>query len=627
MKWRVEAMNENLLTMEDLFTGRLFIIPDYQRGYAWEEKPQLSDFLDDLELLDEGKQHYTGTVVLKPIPDQAPRYDVGGKMYHQFHVVDGQQRLTTAVLLLDALQRQMASIPQLTGLAEGISRTYVAAEDRNGQPLFKLHLNSDSTEFWKDVILSDGAALVPTISSHKRLAKAKNVFGNYLQKKRDEAGTDFIDWITSLHDKITHQLKVTLYHVQDSAEVGVLFEAMNNRGKPLTELEKVKNYLLYIASKLSLDDHTLSQDVNNAWGRILQRLMAAGLDRNSDEDQLLRAHWLMAYDPRTANWNGSRSVKTEFGLKQYHGRHRELLAKALVYVKTLDAASLAYAEIMNPKHSSAFGALRDIPGRHGELVHASDQLARTNVTAPFLPLLIATRVLFPNDMDKYLETVRLCEKFAFLVFRLLERRSNTGQTSLFGLGHRLFNKETSHDETIEQLRGLLLYYSPSAKFHEALAADRDWYRWYGLKYFLYEYEEHLADGHEVQLPWDVVAQLPLEKTIEHILPQTPEDEYWLSRFDTEARAKLTHDLGNLCLTSDNSSYGRKSFPRKKGAPGESYRCYANSNLFQERALFQLDNWTKESMRRRREELTGWAAEHWNVPDGVVREPEPEDEGD
>jgi hypothetical protein len=54
---------KNVLSIQELFTGRLFRVPDYQRGYAW-EKQHLTDFLEDLELLPTGKNHYTGTIVL-----------------------------------------------------------------------------------------------------------------------------------------------------------------------------------------------------------------------------------------------------------------------------------------------------------------------------------------------------------------------------------------------------------------------------------------------------------------------------------------------------------------------------------------------------------------------------------
>jgi hypothetical protein len=56
-------------------------------------------------------------------------------------------------------------------------------------------------------------------------------------------------------------------------------------------------------------------------------------------------------------------------------------------------------------------------------------------------------------------------------------------------------------------------------------------------------------------------------TIEHILPQTPKKEYWRERFDKSDQKLLIHDLGNLALTKDNSSYSNKPFPDKKGKAG------------------------------------------------------------
>jgi uncharacterized protein with ParB-like and HNH nuclease domain len=71
------AMN-NVFTVEELFAGRLFRVPDYQRGYAWEMSHR-SEFLDDLELLAPNHEHYTGTVVLhERAPDQR-RLDSEGK--------------------------------------------------------------------------------------------------------------------------------------------------------------------------------------------------------------------------------------------------------------------------------------------------------------------------------------------------------------------------------------------------------------------------------------------------------------------------------------------------------------------------------------------------------------------
>src|SRR5581483_7971139 len=131
------------------------------------------------------------------------------------------------------------------------------------------------------------------------------------------------------------------------------------------------------------------------------------------------------------------------------------------------------------------------------------------------------------------------------------------------------------------------------------------------KYFLYEYEESLAGKEAPRLLWDDLERLDLEKTIEHILPQKPTDAYWTERFDAAARRKWTHDIGNLCLTAHNASYGNKSFPDKKGSAGVS-RCYANSNLFMERALAKLPDWDEAALVERRKAIVEWALRRWHV---------------
>ena len=55
-----------LLSLDDLYDGRLFRIPDYQRGYSWEQK-HLKDFWNDIEQLPDGKNHYTGVLTFEPV--------------------------------------------------------------------------------------------------------------------------------------------------------------------------------------------------------------------------------------------------------------------------------------------------------------------------------------------------------------------------------------------------------------------------------------------------------------------------------------------------------------------------------------------------------------------------------
>lgn len=74
-----EQINK-LLTLQDIFKNRFFSIPDYQRGYSWEDK-QVEAILSDIEhLMKSNYIHYTGTIVATRKNDTT--YDI----------VDGQQR-------------------------------------------------------------------------------------------------------------------------------------------------------------------------------------------------------------------------------------------------------------------------------------------------------------------------------------------------------------------------------------------------------------------------------------------------------------------------------------------------------------------------------------------------------
>jgi hypothetical protein len=605
---------DSVYTMEEMFSGKILVVPDYQRGYSWEEK-QWNDFLDDLEYLGDGKHHYTGTVVLHQ-QEETVR-DEEGRSNKVFHVVDGQQRLTTVVLLLECIRKCIAGFNAT--LAQGIRKSYIEFRDLNQLPSQKLRLNRDCHEYFVRNILSDPTGPQgPIIASHKRLKEAKAHFIEYLAKRKNEVGGEFSDWLLHFYEKIVLQLKVSMYTVEQSSEVGVIFEVMNNRGKPLSELEKVKNYLLYLASKLELEEQNdIAERINETWATIFQQLMASGLNSSSDEDRLLRAHWLMVYDPNAKEWDGSTSIKAKYNLKSYHGTHKKLLKGLASYADSLRDAVLPFCEAFRPSHSDAFSAL--VEADRKEIRKASERLRRIKVVAPFLPLLIACRLKFPTDPAQYYSLLEISEIFAFRVYRIMKKRSDAGQAALFKLGYDLFHDSKTIEEILFEVRTLALQHCSNAAFVEDSNLDEldsDWYSRNYLKYVLYEYEEHLAGKNGVKVSWEVFDAADPQRTIEHILPQTPDNKFWKERFNRAQRRRLTHDIGNLCLTENNSAYGNRSFPEKKGSAGEG-RCYSNSSLFQERELARFDDWTEESIFKRREKIIKWYLDRWHLDDSDV----------
>lgn len=623
----------NTLPLQELFNNRIFQVPEYQRGYAWENQ-QVEEFLDDLDLLISTRNHYTGTIVLYQPSDATHKKDEEGTSYVETDVVDGQQRLTTIVLLLNEISRALHAYEGSSALAQGIRKNYVECRSSDGQPLYKLSLNKDTNEFFKSSVLSEtpGAA-GPPITAAQRLLDAKEQIASYLHKTDGEA-VDSGQWLKDLHSKITTQLHFNLYEVDHTAEVGVIFEVMNDRGKQLTNLEKVKNYLLYTASTLDVETHTrdeLTESVNDAWADMLKRLMAAGLSSPSDEDQLLRAHWLMQYDPQSRNWDGSKSIKKRFDLRRYTGQPSQIVNDLYQYIKGLSDACVYYCDARGPARDGAFGSFSF--DSKSEVKLWSSKLVRIDVMATFLPLLMAVRVRWPSEPQKYLQVVQLCELFAFRFYQVARYYSHFRQSQMFHLAYDM-RKEMEFDTVIRKIKQIYSHGDERNQFKEFTDAGtpRNWYGRKGLKYFLYEYEQHRASaiGASPRVTWEDISRPDLKDTIEHVLPQSIEDKLcWQECFNKDAHEEYVHDIGNLTLTRHNPFYSNKCFPDKKGTIDVNGPCYAKSPLFQEQELARHDDWTAEIIDERRAQLLKWAKERWHVDfrDTGTEEVETDDEDD
>ncbi len=595
----------------------MFKIPDYQRGYAWEE-PHLLDLWEDLEFLAAGKKHYTGNVVLQRCDNESVQAEEGSR-HEVFDIVDGQQRLTTLVILLECLRPWFRK--DQPRIEQGLLASYVRFLDRNGQTAYRLRLNTDCQDFFARNIVGDSNSPEGiTIASHQRLKAAKEFFRNRLEEKSKALGNGFAEWRDEFLEKITQRLELGHYLVDDSSEVGIIFEVMNNRGKPLSELEKVKNYLLYLSSKLAVEGHGLARKVNKAWADIFTRLMAAGLGSSDYEDRLLRAHWLMAYDPDRRNWQGSKSIKQKFHLRIESAHHKKLLAELTEYVSSLRDAAIAFCDAFNPTRNETFGSFDE--SARAEMRIWMEKIARNGVRSPFLPLLMAARKRLPGDLGGCLQIMKALELYEFRVFRWAGRRSNAGETRLLRLGFDFYHGNAKLELLCAEIISRAYSYLSNKEFREGFtpASDNSFYHWPGIRYFLYEYELELARGRAVRIRWDELQGMAPQRTIEHVLPQEPSKPYWQERFNEEALRKYTNALGNLSLTLDNSSYSNKEFPDKRGDATTTTPCYAASSLFIERDIAaNYSQWTPATIEARGNRLRDWALSRWHIDDSAVGE--------
>lgn len=480
-------MNDTL-TLAQLFSQKILQVPDYQRGYAWAEE-QWEDLIEDLEYLSPGKEHFTGTVILHPQRDESALMDAEGQEHRVYHVVDGQQRLTTLTLFLDSITRALHAFDPV--LAEGIRKTYIASRDRHQQSFHKLRLNKDCQQFFEgDILGGKPGTAGATIRSHRLLRGAREYFNETLAKRaKSMSDADFRAWVEEAHRKLTQKLKFLLYEVSDQSEVGVIFEVTNDRGISLSELEKVKNYLLFLANKIE-GHHDLAAKVNSAWSEIFERLMEAELATVDHENRLLRVQWMLTFGG-TQSAGNAKEIKHHFSLKEYAGRHSDLLADLLEYTRVLRNSVVGYCDIYRPGRTGAFNSF-DPDGR-AEAARWGAKLLRVGSVASYLPLLLAARLRFPSDGTGYATLVRAAEKCAFRIHRWAERRAGAGQPQLHRLAFDFYHGKRSLHDAERTVHGIALQYCPDARFEQGTVFDGgSWYWWAGLRYFLYEYEEHLA---------------------------------------------------------------------------------------------------------------------------------------
>ena len=149
---------EQLLSISKIFSEKIFRIPDYQRGYAWTIK-EIEDFWGDLCRLEDKKNHYVGVLTLEPAKIEEYKkwvddlWIIDVKRYTPYYIVDGQQRLTTSVILIYVILEIMKEkkIARLNYTSQDeISRKYIYEykdENRNRTYMYGYEIDNPSYEY------------------------------------------------------------------------------------------------------------------------------------------------------------------------------------------------------------------------------------------------------------------------------------------------------------------------------------------------------------------------------------------------------------------------------------------------------------------------------------------------
>lgn len=611
-----------LINLQKIFNARAFVIPDFQRGYAWKEE-QRTDLLRDLEDLARGgsaKQHYTGTVVVHR-GTHGPQI-IKGTTFEVVDIVDGQQRFTTVVILISCVADVLSALAlsDAKETAAELRRTY--SEHRG---LMKLTLGGGTQQFFVDHILGDAPNPAPRLPAERNLLDAKVEFRAYLTEYLEGAKDDAesLSRLEGMIALVTTRVGFILFEVQDQAEVGVMFESMNARGRPLTQFELVKNFLLYVASKVSdgLRLKALGDEVNATWAKVLAGIEDAG--DAADEDALMRYHWVIF--PGAAWFHEKKLEKTsdihraiKHTIAPRSTDADKTYAQIQEYLLSLRGATPAYIDLVRPDLPNAFkfaGTDRE------QLVEGARRLRRIDRGAALMPLLMASTIRFGDKPDELREVFRLAEVFAFRLL-LQGMRSHTGVGAVYLLARNVGLGKLNAIATQEFLRDLVKSYASDADMKATLlfadgdSRDGNFYAWRGILYFLFEYERYRSEQlkQKFAMDWAAFYRRGIE-SVEHILPEgenTLQKEYWKKRFTPEQFRKNRHRLGNLTITEWNGSYGNKGFDEKRGASSDlaTVKTYRNSKWIAERELDAYAEWTVKEIDDRQQRLADFALKRW-----------------
>lgn len=641
-------MQSELLSISKIFTENLFRIPDYQRGYSWTEI-HLADFWNDIEQLEVGKNHYTGVLTLEQVSSAVfQRWEddlwiIEGRGFVPYHIVDGQQRLTTIVILLQVILEKIPDAKSLNYTSkEDIRRKFVAELKDGGisrSYLFGYEKDNPSCEFLKTEIFLDKSdqhsTTERTIYTHN-LVNAKKFFSEKL------ADLD-LPTLERIYRCVTQNLLFNIYTISDDIDVCVAFETMNNRGKPLSHLELLKNRLIYLSTKLTVE-HTekskLRSVVNECW-KSAYHYLGRNPSRALSDDHFLETFFFAAFGPLLAKEVPKEEVAHVLWEYRHDDYYKRYLLNEFFISKHLEKADESTAPLINVEILYSFAQdLKETAKTYYYLLNSAEssfsndekiwleRLRRLGIKDYCVLLLIVYST--KGDIEVRTRLLSLLERIKFLrsiapYIRDVENIDPNVMAIDLATGQKTLA------DIVKMLDAHLAHALQKVHFGAVFASwtkGYGYYGWKGVKYFMFEYELHLLSASKTnreKLLWSEFAKENFEedyRTVEHIYPQKAADESWKREFghlSIKQRNVLKHSIGNLVPLSKpkNSSLQNKSFSEKKGSEankvGFVYGCYS------EIEVSQCDNWTPREILTRGLRLLDFLERRWGFHLGSTQE--------
>ena len=557
-------MEAREVVFQKLLNGQVqYVVPLYQRTYNWEKRQweQLWDDILEVYALETPKNHFIGSIVTHQVPNSPQAVDC-------YMLIDGQQRMTTLMLLLSVI-RQSAEGEKATwgNLADNIQETCLINKFSPGDQAFKLMPTRRDRDAFTNVIAGNSPA------AGSQIAKALEYFSEMLGKGDSE--NNKLD-LRKLHGCIVNHLDMVSIHLEDNDSPNRIFESLNNTGMILSVADLIRNYLL-----MNINPEQQEQAYHEHWYPMEQTLAAGPKDTAGD------FFW------RYCMMHGNLIRRDATYEQVQKDTHPPTSQKALMALQDFAKFSTYYAQIS--------GLPTAEKGLAKPLAEGFQRLNQWEVTVayPFLMRAmdaVKTGEVSAGDLG---EVIQLIESYVI-------RRTVCGVPT--NQLRRIFAQMSGQDdfftvELYQNTRDRLMnnrwpedteFASKFVEFHLYTSSGVS-----GSRPNLVLWTLERAFGHK-----ESPAQTD-QITLEHIMPQTLTDDWkkelgenWL-----EVHSKWLHTVGNLTLTGYNAPLGNKPFSEKK-------KDLADSNFALSASIQNFAVWNEDSIRQRGEELAKLALQVW-----------------
>jgi hypothetical protein len=550
-----------------------YLIPKYQRPYKW-GRDNWEDLLRDI---DEDANHFMGSIICVPRTNEssAPGEE------KLFELIDGQQRLTTLSLLLCAIYGKLEELKPGKGESESSQSDFLLLRSSVGKklvkekPLDQLSPNDDPVEKTKKVasfirlcpssqsqnfadylyaltevgLLREGAW--PANWGNRRVGKCLAYFREHIASDARGLGV--------LIDRINN-LRFIHISVPSQSDAYRLFEALNNRGQPLSALDIIKNGLL---ARIERRKRGSIDDAFEKWKTVTDRLT----EDEAVQERYLR-HFYHAFKHRP-----------EIGVKAIPRATRSTVINIYDELAKKDAEAL----LNNLVEGSQFYQMLVDPARAKLTTKRRSifvELDRIGAAPAYQGLLY----FLDAEKNGHLESTGTLDDIADFLARYFVRRNITdepGTNRLDAIFGSLIDACQSEIKAKRRISAEFIVGQLRNNKSDKPADDETFRKWLldslwayndGMaRYVLCRLDESFKSREYAPDLWRRDERGRFVWTVEHVLPQTENlRKEWIemiasgnSELALEVQEKWVDCLGNLTLSGYNSKLSDKPFPQKQ----------------------------------------------------------------